>query len=302
MPPEGWNSDLPTRLDLKFTPIGGEGASLGESPFWDHGDTIWWVDIEGRKLLCTGISARETLIWPTPETPGFVVLTATGRPAVGMETGIFAFSPADGRFERLVAFDRTGERFNDATVDSTGRLWASTMATDAAPGRGAIHAVTAELSLRTVLDGLTTPNGLAADVAGGRLFVSDSHPDVQAIWTAVCNFRTGEIGDRSPFASMRELPGRPDGAAFVAASGHYWIAAVDGGALMGYASDGTVEFAAPLAFPAPTKLAFFAGGVAVTAKGTGGHDGCLALATGVPAILRGDAVPFWKPGGRGLAH
>lgn len=289
---------MPARLDIPFTSVNGEGARLGESPFWDGGDFVWWVDIVGRRLLRTRLSTRTTLSWSTPEMPGFVVLTAPDRPVVGMERGIYAFSPVDGRFECLVGFDGQGQRFNDATVDDTGRLWASTMAMDATPGRGALHVVTPDLSLRTVLNGLTTPNGLAADIISGRLFVSDAHPDVQAIWTASCDFRTGEIGARSEFASMRELAGRPDGAAFVAAAGIYWIAGVDGGALYGYSTDGSIEYTVPLPFSAPTKLAFFADGVAVTAKGEGGYDGRLAIATQVPPALQGSAVAFWRPGSR----
>lgn len=292
---------MPTNLDVRFAPAEGEGARLGESPFWDHGDCVWWVDISGQRLLQTRLSARTTRSWPTPETPGFVALTGPDHPVVGMERGIYAFSSADGRFDRLVAFDGDGQRFNDATVDGTGRLWASTMALDAALGRGALHVVTADLELRTVLDGLTTPNGLAADMDGGRLFVSDSHPDVQTIWTAVCDFRTGEIGARTEFASTKTLAGRPDGAAFAADGGRYWIAGVDGGALYGFSGEGRVEFTVPLPFSAPTKLAFFAGGVAVTAKQEGGYGGQLALATDIPSALRGPAIPFWRPGGRSTA-
>lgn len=294
---KGWGADLPTSLEVRFVPAGGVGARVGESPFWDRGDFVWWVDIAGRRLLRTQLSTRTTRSWPTPETPGFVVLTGPGRPAVGMERGIYAFSQADGRFKRLVAFEGGGRRFNDATVDDAGRLWASTMAMDAAPGHGALHLVTTGLALRTVLDGLTIPNGLAADMPAGRLFVSDSHPDVQSIWTAPCDFGTGEVGVRSEFASMRGLAGRPDGAAFTAGSGHYWIAGVDGAALHGFSREGLHEFTVPLPFSAPTKPAFLAAGIAVTAKAEGGYGGQLAVAMDTPPTLRGAAVAFWRPGG-----
>ncbi len=229
--------------------------------------------------------------------PGFVVLASPSRPFVGMESGIFAFLPPEQRFERVVRLDRPGQRFNDATVDDTGRLWASTMATDASPGLGVLHVVMPDLTLRTMLDGLTTPNGLAADVRRGRLFVSDSHPDAQTIWTTACDFSTGDLGVREVFASMTELAGRPDGAALGQGAEPYWIAGVDGGALYGYSSGGQLDWIVPLPFPAPTKAAFFTGGMAVTAKAQGGHDGRLAIAGNVPPVLRGPGVAFWKPGG-----
>lgn len=293
---EGWSAGLPTELDIDFIPARGAGARLGESPFWDHGDSVWWVDIDERRLLRTRLSTRSTESWPTPEIPGFVVLAGPHCPAIGMESGIFAFSVADATFSRLLSLDGTGMRFNDATVDNRGRLWTSTMALDARKGCGAVCLVSDDMELRTVLTDLTTPNGLAADVSGGRLFVSDSHPDAQSIWTLPCDFATTATGARVAFASTVAVPGRPDGAALATGGEPYWIASVDGAALHGYSRQGALACVVPLAFPAPTKLAFFDGGVAVTAKGQGGYGGQLALAVDVPSVLRGPAVPFWRPG------
>jgi sugar lactone lactonase YvrE len=289
---------LETRLDVHFTAVACEGALLGESPFWDHRDSIWWVDIEGRKLLRTRLSTGETESWATPETPGFVVLAGHDRPMVGMQRGIYAFSCAERRFERRVSFASEGQRFNDATIDASGRLWVSTMALDAAPGQGAIHAVTSGLGLDTVISGLTIPNGLVADAGGARLYLSDSHPDSRTIWTVGCDFASGVVGERAVFASMRDAVGRPDGAALGAGGATYWIAAVDGGALHGFSRQGVLEYSVPLQFPAPTKLAFLDGGLAVTAKAKGGYGGQLAMATDLPPVLRGPAVPFWQAGGR----
>lgn len=283
-------------VEIRLEPVGDHGALLGESPVWDHADGIWWVDIDGCRLLKTSLSTRRTQSWPTPQTPGFVALAGQDRPVVGMQRGIYAFTPSDARFERLVSFGGEG-RFNDATVDATGRLWVSTMAMDAAPGQAALHVVTADLDLRTVLTGLTTPNGLAADVGRGRLYVSDSHPDVRTVWTAACDFATADLGPRTVFAAASDMPGRPDGAALGRDGALYWIAAVDGAALCGFSSDGDLAVSVPLPFCAPTKLAFFDGGLVVTAKAAGGYGGHLAVATDLPPLLRGPAVPFWRAGG-----
>src|SRR5690606_10385085 len=127
------------------------------------------------------------------------------------------------------------------TVDGAGRLWVTTMSIDGEGGLGAVHAVTPDRTLKTVLNGLTTPNGLAADLGGQRLFVSDSHPDIRTIWTVACDFQTAEIGPRSEFANTRRLAGRPDGAAMSADCETYWIAGVDGGALYGFDRGGRLE-------------------------------------------------------------
>lgn len=287
---------LPITLDVQFVAARGTGAELGESPFWDFSDSIWWVDVAGCRLLRTRLSRRETAAWPTPQTPGFVALAGPDVPIVGMQRGIYAFAPGEGAFRLLVAFDRVGQRFNDATVDATGRLWVTTMAMDAAPGKAALHEVTGDLTLRTVVDGLTIPNGLASG-AGGRLFLSDSHPESRTIWSMDCSLATGAVAGQAKFVTMRETEGRPDGAAMSTNGDIYWIAGVDGGALHGYDGAGVHRYRVPLPFPAPTKLAFFPGGVAVTTKAEGGHDGRLVLAFDPPAPLSGPAVPFWRPPG-----
>lgn len=287
---------LATDVSLRLEIVGGMGAMLGESPFWDHGDCIWWVDITGRMLMRTTLSTGTADAWPTPEMPGFVVLASPDNPIVGMERGIYSFSPTRGSFERIVPFIGEGERFNDATIDDTGRLWVSTLALDNTSGRGALHRVTGDFRLAVAIDGLTTPNGLAADAAGGRLFLSDSHPDVQTIWSMPCDFASGMLGAREVFATTRHLGGRPDGAALASDAGLYWIAGVDGSALYGFAMDGAPAHTFELPFPAPTKLALTADGIAITAKGEGGYGGELAIARDVPPCLRGRPIPFWRPG------
>jgi sugar lactone lactonase YvrE len=282
------------RLQPSFRPLGNLGAVLGESPFWDGGDSVWWVDVPGRQLLRTRLSTGLSESWPTPEIPGFVVLAAPERPYVGMESGIHAFLPARGQFSLVVPNSGQGQRFNDATVDGTGRLWTSLMDLDLAEGRGSIVVVTPDLRLREVEGGLSIPNGLAADHASARLYFSDSHAASQQIWYLPCDFASGETGARVPFADLEPLPGRPDGAAVIPAGRRYWIAAIDGGVLYGFDPDGKLAATVVLPFPAPTKPAFFAGRLVVTAKAAGDHDGRPVIAAGLPAELHGPALPFWR--------
>ena len=107
-----------THLDFELVRTGGRRAELGESPVWDsrNGD-LWWVDVSGKKLFRMEGGSRDVRHWDTPEQTGFVALTSANQPAVGMETGVFLFDPRNGSFERIVALDGEGQRFNDATVD-----------------------------------------------------------------------------------------------------------------------------------------------------------------------------------------
>lgn len=285
---------------VRFDVLSSVRAALGESPVWcDRGACVWWVDIDGRALMRTRYPGGETDTWTTPEMPGFVVLTEAGPPAVGMESGIFLFDAHTGGFERAVPHRIPGQRFNDATVDDDGVLWAGTMSiADPAPA-GCVYRIAADAAAVPVLDGFITPNGLAADASRRRLYVSDSHPTVQTVWT--CDLDpAGRPGPRVPFAAMHAMAGRPDGAA-LDRDGNYWIAAVGGGVVHVFSPGGAhlCELATP--FAAPTKIAF--GGpdaslALLTSKGGAAPQGALAVAGLSGTGQAGRAPARWRLRGR----
>ena len=290
---------LSTGLKFKQLRQTGSRTELGESPVWDPAtEDVWWVDIDGRKLLRARLGSDHVEIVDTPEIPGFVVLTGPERLAVGMQSGIFSFDPRTSVFERMIALDAPGHRFNDATVDRTGRLWASTMALDASPGAASILTVSQDRALDTVITGLSIPNGLAVDVDHGRLYCSDSHPDIRSIWVRPLEPVSGALGEAALFAKTDGLDGRPDGAA-LDERGHYWIAGVDGAELYVFDRQGRLDERIPVPFPAPTKMCFTgpqARAIALTSKGIGEDGGYLALADLPPSFAPGIAQPYWAIG------
>lgn len=307
----------PSELQIKYTALTHERAALGESPTWDkRAGCLWWVDIDGARLLRTRPGAGATEAWSTPETPGFVVQTDLGAPAVGMESGVFLFDPASGAFERLLALPGDGTRCNDAAVDATGKLWAGTMALDNGAPVGVLYAIGADRKPMAVLDGLWTVNGLAVDADRERLYVSDSHPTRQEIWCADLDLASGALGERRPFADLRDRRGRPDGAA-LDAEGRYWIAGVGGGpARNGKGSEkgggegggecgvlhvfdpqGAAIAELPTPFENPTKPCF--GGeidslLFVTSKGGEAPNGAVAVGRGSPRALPGRPHALWR--------
>lgn len=271
---------------------------LGESPVWDAvGDAIWWVDIEGRGLLRLDLTTKSIRRWQTPEMPGFVVLLGPSQPVLGMQSGLFTFDPAQTSFDLLLPLDRESIRFNDATIDPSGRLWTSTMSIDAHPEQGAIQMLDNKGQLRTIITGLTIPNGMAAHPDNDHLYFSDSHPDMQMIWTLPLS-STPDQNNATVFASTRHLNGRPDGAVLDAA-GNYWIAGVDGGELYCFDTNGHVTATIAVPFPAPTKLMFYgpdARSIAVTSKDHGEKGGYLAQAQLPDDFAAGSVQPYWTRG------
>jgi len=274
-------------------------AKLGESPAWSAREgCVWWVDIDGGLLCRTDIASGATSNWSTPERPGFVVLTEPDGLAVGMESGIFTFDPARSAFARIVAVDQPGHRFNDATVDWTGRLWAGSMALDATQPTGVLYAIGADRKPRPMIRGLRTANGLAADAKRSRLYLSDTNPAVQQIWTLALDGDQGLLGERSPFIDFTRLEGRPDGAA-LDEEGNYWIAGVGGAMVYRFTPDGRLLDIHPTPCQFPTKPAFIGprlDRIALTSKGGDtAADGAMAFSS--PISPPGQAVPAWRIGG-----
>lgn len=263
--------------EAAFTALGPEAAQLGESPVWSPvNDVVWWVDIDGRRVLCTDMDGR-TECWPTPERVGFVQIDAAGHPVMGMETGIFRFDRDRKGFRRIKELDQEGVRFNDACTDSYGRLWAGTMALPGSGATGILYLVGDDLNLVPVLIGFGIINGLAWDDECERLYVSDSAPSVRTIWVFDCPGGLPDPESRRIFATQHEIDDRPDGAA-IDAEGMYWIAGVDGGALHRYAPDGTRIARVPVPVSHPTKPVFGGEGMGrmfLTSKGGAGDNGRL---------------------------
>lgn len=282
----------PTTFEIDFSTLDAPRARLGESPVWDAaGDCVWWVDVEGLRLFRTRLDSGETESWKTPEMPGFVVLTDRGAPALGMESGIFLLDPARGAFERIVALEDPRVHFNDAAVDPAGRLWAGTMERAIAAPLGAVHAVGSDLRLTLCFDGFWTINGLAVDAERNRLYLSDSHPTRQEIWTAPLDPETGAPGAREAFASLRPLRGRPDGAA-IDRDGRYWIAGVGGGVIHVFDPDGSPVAEIETPVENPTKLCF--GGAARETLFLTAKDGAIAIGRPRGGAIFGRVEAAWR--------
>lgn len=216
---------------VKVRQIGPAVAELGESPFWSPEENcVWWVDVTGRQVLRTDVDTGATARWPTPQQIGFIA-RANGTLVAGMEQGLFLFEPHAGTFDLVAGTELpAGMRFNDATVDAAGVLWASTMRVANDRAEGAIHVFADDWRMQRVADGFRTPNGLAFDAGRSRLYFSDSHPTVRRVWHAEWHESAG-LGASRVFMEFDEADGRPDGAS-LDAEGGYWIACLEAGTIM----------------------------------------------------------------------
>ncbi len=273
-------------------------CATGESPVWSAAEeALYWVDIPRRALHRW--SAAGHTFWTGDEMLACIARygDAPNTWIAGMESGLFSIAPqADGTLgaERIAAVEHSmqGMRFNDGRCDRQGRFWAGTMLMNMAAGArvGRLYRHDGGGDAPSIhIDDLVVPNGLAFSPDGRTMYLSDSHPDVQAVWAFDYDTATGTPSRRRLFVDMKPLPGRPDGAA-VDADGCYWICGNDAGLVHRFTPDGRLDRSLAVPVAKPSMCAF--GGPAldtlyVTSIRPGGDLSAQPLAGGVFALRPG---------------
>jgi sugar lactone lactonase YvrE len=197
-----------------------------------------------------------------PEKVGCIALASDGRVIAAMETQIAAVALGEaGQFEistlAKVQHPAVGMRFNDGRCDPSGRLWVGSMVMNMgkASNLGALYCLDERGLTGPYVAGLLTPNGMGFSADGTKMFLSDSHPQAQKVWTFKFDLDEGKMTDRQLFVDMTDMPGRPDGAA-VDINGNYWVCANDGGMVYCFNADGELIQFLTVPFPKPAMCAF----------------------------------------------
>lgn len=229
---------------------------LGESPLWDERrERLFFVDIEAGEIHHVSAEGSSHRMWnaPPPDRPTALGLTTTGRLVVALTRSVVLLDPDTGVWETLAEIDvgLSTTRLNDGKVGADGAFWVGSMDERPPAERepiGALFRVSPDGTVEKKLDGLTVANGLAWSPDGTTMWIADS----RGPWIDRFDFdpATGEMSNRSRFATLDEEMGRPDGCTCDAA-GFYWSAGVSAGRLNRFAPDGRLieHWDLPVAWP-----------------------------------------------------
>jgi sugar lactone lactonase YvrE len=209
-------------------------AYHGEGPVWSpRWGGLRWVDMLAGDIL--GLDSSGAIERRHVGTIAAAVRPRAGGGAViGVERG-FALEDPDGAVTHLPEL-WTGDavRMNEGACDPDGRFWCGSMAYDQAPGAASLYRLDRDLSVQTMLTGVTVSNGLDWSPDGSCAYYNDT----ATFQVAVFDYdRDSGLTGRRVFAET--APARPDGLT-VDAEGGVWVALSNGGAVRRYV-DGKLD-------------------------------------------------------------
>lgn len=229
-------------------------ATLGEGPVWDaQAGVLWFVDVKGRRVFRFDPARDELAQWDAPGQVGWVVPSGNGLLLAGLQSGLFRFDPANGRFEAIVAVepDQPTNRLNDATVGPDGVVWFGSMDDGERDQSGRFYRWDGTDVTDTGIQPLCITNGPAVSPDGTTLYYVDTVGGV--IHAAEIGPGNVVTGGRV-FAQVETEDGHPDGVS-VDAEGNVWVGLWGGWSARLYAPDGTIKAEVRLPVANVTKVA-----------------------------------------------
>ena len=235
---------------------------LGESPFWDQAtQTLYWVDIVGKRVLRFDPASGEIVRWATPLHVSAAIPTARGDVIAPMTDAIYRLDLMTGEttlFARPDADD--GNRSNETRTDPQGRVWLGTMCNNIGPNgealdlkrmSGGVFCVAADGVTTRLLAGIGITNAFGWSPDGRRFYCSDTKRCV--IWSFAYDPDGPALSDRQVF--FEGGPGNPDGAA-MDEDGCLWNARWGGGRIIRFTPDGRIDREITLPVAQPSCCAF----------------------------------------------
>ena len=202
--------------------LGGYQFRLAEGPVWDaERGSLIVVDLWDNRFIELTLNARVIRSFATESTVGCVGLRAGGGYVVATAESILILRE-DLQVEHRLPGAGGGKRFNDGKVSPQGDFWVGKLAIDENPGEGSIALLSAsDLSQRTLVGGLTLPNGLD--------WFGDSFLHVDSLARTVSRYSWGQLHLGTGGVMHVEQSGAlPDGLC-IDSEGGVWIAFWDGG-------------------------------------------------------------------------
>lgn len=239
--------------DVEVLPTGRD--FVGDNPLWNERQRrLYWVDVLAPALRWWEPAARVAGRLELNQITAGLAFDENDRLIALGENGVCLLDPKDGSLATLLnpEADRVDNRFNTASVDTKGRLWAGTMAVNHEVGKGSLYSIESGLIAKRRIEHVGAPKNVAFDQSGERMYFVDTAE--RAMFVYELDFATGELGSRRLFVKGDESS--YPGGITVDAEDHVWATFLGGWCVKRFAPDGSLAGEYVLPIPMPTNCAF----------------------------------------------
>ncbi len=209
-------------------------ALLGEGAFWNHlNNTLYWVDIEGRKLHIYDPERQSDRFLATESRIGTVVPSTDSTAVIALENGIYLMNTHSGETRLLsdIESDLPINRFNDGKCDPNGNFWVGSMNYEQNEASGSLYKVGPDGSAERMKDGITISNGIVWSSDNQTMYYIDTPTAVIKAFDFDAD--TSTISNERVAVEISELDGYPDGMA-IDENDHLWVGLWNGNAVAQY--------------------------------------------------------------------
>jgi len=238
-------------------------AELGESPAWDAAaNRLYWVNIHAGDLHIFHPRNKTDSRINLGEAVGCVAPCQSGDLVIALRSGFATLNPYTQTLTRRINPDPhlPGNRFNDGKCDPAGRFLAGTMDDAEKEACGALYCYSPDGTLKTLLTGVRTSNGLAWSPDHQTFYYIDT--PTRRVTAFDYDLATGNIANPRPAVNVPPELGWPDGMTSDA-EGTLWVA-LWGGAKLTRWNPATGQLLEAIPVPALNVTACVFGGTNLT--------------------------------------
>jgi sugar lactone lactonase YvrE len=205
---------------IRIEVVGSEVSKWGEGPIWWKG-ALYYVDIEGKKVLSYDPETGEEKSWDVGQRVGTVVPRQQGGLVFAGDDGFWFLNEETGEAEFISdpESDKSNNRFNDGKCSPDGRFFAGTISLVKKEGDARLYRLDPDLSLHEAYGPVTNSNGIVWSADGKTVYYIDTpRKEVLAF-----DYDAGAMLNPRSVVSTKHHESSPDGMA-IDAEGNLWIA------------------------------------------------------------------------------
>lgn len=240
-------------MSLAINPVTTLRGDVGEGPLWNSKTKcVTWVDITGLHWHITEFYTGKTKTLPVPNMVGALVERESGGYLAAVKEGFAEINPLGG-YDVFNEFLPSTERMNDAKADALGRWWTGSNAIDFTKGAGKLHVIDNDRQIKTVLTGLTLPNGLAWNKKNDEFYLVDTFESV--IWAFDFDLENSELTNKRELVKFEDNGSFPDGMT-ISDQGFLIVAMWEGSKLEIFDTNGAKQGEFTMPVKKPTSCTF----------------------------------------------